>query len=515
MAASRDSNMRVLPEEVLEIIFSYLEPVRNAGPRSSPSEDCQHNDDKSINTLSSICKSSKAFYRIAHPYLYRTVHLPGSEISKDRRLLLRSLLRNSSLAKEVRHLGVGRERWSSPSKNDVRPEDIASVVFDEELHSLATRRLQSLPLSLSMREEICMGVKERILHCEIMCFAAICTHIQVLDLPDWPLEIISKHLTRLVTDVGKSNTISSAARGVSQDRRHRIQSDCDDEVPLPLSHIWKLTVNLAYSSSSLTKKIRLSAVAPMLLLPRLETFSGNMLDITRSDQGRPHMVAGSLMLRTASLTNARFNAESLGDFLRGCPNLETLCLDGLHMRNGAPFWRCFEDIAEVLDKYGTKLQCLSLIPRNKFREGREIVPLGGRLTGLQFLRKLVVPALFLIGRLGDQRVGDQIQYYIYDLRPLLPVSIEELQIEGGDDLHTPAFGDLLLYLLPDGDFARLRRVSFRRRLWATRNFLQQCESRPWDSEECDPEEWNSVVWDLGVWDSSKSTRTDIVLERLT
>jgi hypothetical protein len=149
----------------------------------------------------------------------------------------------------------------------------------------------------------------------------------------------------------------------------------------------------------------------------------------------------------------------------------------------------FGDVGMVIDEYGTKLQFLSLIPRNKFRKSRQIVPLGS-LTNLQSLRKLVVPDLFLFGRLEDDT-----QYYIYTLRSLLPVSLEELRIEGGDDPFAAAFGDLLLELLIDPSFTKLRRISFRKRFWATRDFLQQIDS--------------------GVWDSSKSTRAEVALERLT
>ena len=86
-------NIPTLPEEILDPIFSYLEPLPGSRAETNRLQ---------RRTLAAILRANKACYRIAYPYVYRNLLL--SELNGRYGLLLSTLLGKPKLAREVRHI---------------------------------------------------------------------------------------------------------------------------------------------------------------------------------------------------------------------------------------------------------------------------------------------------------------------------------------------------------------------------------------------------------------------------
>ncbi|KAF2773760.1 hypothetical protein EJ03DRAFT_347724 [Teratosphaeria nubilosa] len=160
--------MTQLPEELLESIFSLLHQ-----PRVSCAADdatCRHE----INTLLDICQASKAFNRIACPFLYRTLTPLAHSRHDTLKCLLETFASKPGLANHVVEIQYGR-----------LPDDAssASAALDmttaEQLMNRLDARNMELPLP-GWRDKLFRGVLDGVCDAQMAILLALCPNLEVV-----------------------------------------------------------------------------------------------------------------------------------------------------------------------------------------------------------------------------------------------------------------------------------------------------------------------------------------------
>lgn len=110
---SDSNNIPHLPEELLQLIFSLLDPA--------PSLDLRHHEEKLYrNTLLSLCLANKLFLRLARKVLFRTIH---TGIGRGFIVQLSKLFvqENPTLRELVK--GIRVENWSLVDLDPIMQQD--------------------------------------------------------------------------------------------------------------------------------------------------------------------------------------------------------------------------------------------------------------------------------------------------------------------------------------------------------------------------------------------------------
>ena len=301
VSSNTGGEIPVLPEEILDRIFANLEPA--IGPNSSTRRTTDAHplsaDELRCKTLALICRASKTFHRIAYPHLYRTLQLRG--FKNGNRLLLRSLLDNPKLSREVLRINASRTSWGSISRKK-RPEVMPS---DEQINLAAAQVLKTLPLYPATRAWILKCVKTEQEDGGITCVIAICPWVKVLD---WPV-MDHMRLTQItgIIDAVHNVALRSACR--TSDLQRSSSKQCET-MPLPFSCIKKLTLTSGKNSYRSLHFLSVDYIMRFLLLPNLTHLHTDGVNLI-SDKVSASSLRGPFHMREVYLGYTDVHAAAL------------------------------------------------------------------------------------------------------------------------------------------------------------------------------------------------------------
>lgn len=489
--------MANLPEEILDSIFAHLQPVRqprsellhrvkfsSSGPVSSVH--FSPNDHSNRQTLASVCTASRTFYRMAYPHLYHTLHLEGRSLRP--RLLLRSLLRNPRLVAEVRQLRISGPSWNTHTRNSPgRPLNHSSdeCSSDDDLALLSYPIVESLPISAANKKRLHKGFTERSEDCELACIVAICTSLEILDLPAFN-HLRGSILMFIAKELYGKKPGDPISKELSGRQKSRMDLTQESETSKPLSRVREVSL----AKARIRHHIQVYEFAELVYLPSLQTLRTLGVNLTPIEVPRFNTRVRTSSLTILSLNHCMVQTTSLPALLKRCPLLETLSLSNAYFIPQNPT-TCFPDIGAAITACAKQLQGLYLRPTNAFMSTQDVHALGP-LHDLESLRRLVVPGLMLCGRpkAAVIKLGEYEAWQAGSFLDRLPVNLEQLQITKYGSYPGPSFAHIVLELLGDRRFANLKLISFDR-LWWAEDFLREC-----------------------TWDSKSSTETEVVLERV-
>lgn len=381
----------VLPEELLELIFSFLYPSEDLLYGVINSHTNHQEERENLETLSSICLVSKQCCRLVQPYLYHTINLlagPGllNGLNKLRRLV-RTLVYQPIFASYIAKLCVDaiflEDSWREIDPWDLPYEDAidSSRAFDQDAGT---------------RQDILDNLRDGTSGALIALLLAMCQDAQSMEI-SIPL---SRHWFT-------TNVLSRAGRG---------SDPSVESTSLALSSLKVLALDNADDES-----ISLSDFANLISLPTLEAFRGYGFDCTGDDS--QYDISASNLTRI-DLCYCLIDAQGLKVLLQACPRLEDLTITwGDELLGDCEI--DFNDIGRHLGRYGKSLKNITFDTTLAEYDYGARGGLGN-LSSMESLKTLSVPA--------DVLVGGQVRKDI-----TLPNSLERLDIDIAGFLQDDSF----------------------------------------------------------------------------
>lgn len=401
----------LLPEELLELIFSYFKPSEDLldGTIDKCSNPPKEREDSE--TLAYICLVSKQCCRLAQPYLYHTIHLVAGNSPYDGsnklQRLVRTLVYQPVFASYVVKLCVDgvflEDAWGERDAWDLSYEDAidSSYAFDQDDVS---------------RQDLLDNLRHGTSGAHTALLLAMCQDAQSMriTLPESHYGFTGRVLFH--AGRGSDPSVESKSLALSYLKVLALQNSDDESIPL-------------------------SDFANLFSLPKLEVFRGYGIDCTADDS--QYDIFASNLTRI-DLWHCLVDAEGLRVILQACPKLEDIAITWGDELLGV----CeinFNDIGRHLEQYGKSLRNVT------FDTTQAECDYGGRgglgdLSSMESLKILSVPA--------DVLVGGHVRTEVF-----LPTSLECLDLDLAGFLQDEDFWQQLRKVAATGGLYNLEAIN--------------------------------------------------------
>lgn len=401
--------MARLPEEMLELIFTFLRPVIKG-----PEWGCYDRNVPLYKTLASICIASKACRRIATPILYHSVELPGPapleihnntpvELIAERsrwnaKLLYRSVLRDLTLATCIHELKIE----SCGAENITRAAYLAKHKHFNRLNEEDLERVKQAykgrhleyAFKQPLRERVDVGAHplEGSLHgewddAEVALLIVLCQNLEYLEITFCSMMRISLPWRAIKGEVEHHD--SGSFSRLREIKFREITPETSHGIYFYIAHL-----------------------RPLFSLPSLRTFRGKCFKL--STLGSPPYTSfiTSLHIQGSSMSSN----ENFKLMLIACPCLEEFEYSEQWSADAEPRFDMTEAY-EDLRTHGSLVQKLSWFTFN-----RQGAPDG--LREVSSLRHLCMPQGMLFGEAQDMITAEDVP----ELTETLPTLVERLDI---------------------------------------------------------------------------------------